>query len=107
MATTSSIDTTNFTFDPDGMDDHLHMASSVRKKVTERYQFIDDDNMRMIITLDDPTFSDAGRSRTRSCSPETPRNRGAGWSFVRCRRRRGERWSSRIRATNIRTRKIE
>ena len=31
------VETTNFTFDPDGMDDHLHMASSVRKKVTERY----------------------------------------------------------------------
>ncbi len=47
---------TNFTFDPDGMDDHLHMASSVRKKVTERYQLIDDNTLRLIITLDDPTF---------------------------------------------------
>ena len=25
------IESTNFTFDPDGMDDHLHMASLVRK----------------------------------------------------------------------------
>jgi hypothetical protein len=50
------IDTTNFAFDPDGMDDHLHMASSVRKKVTERYQLIDDNTLRVIITLDDPTF---------------------------------------------------
>ena len=52
------IETTNFTFDPDGigMDDHLHMASSVRKKVTERYHLVDDDTMRVIITLDDPTF---------------------------------------------------
>jgi hypothetical protein len=50
------IETTNFTFDPDGMDDHLHMASSVRKKVTERHQLIDDDTMRVIITLEDPTF---------------------------------------------------
>lgn len=49
-------ETTNFTFDPDGMDDHLHMATSVRKKVTERYQLIDDDTIRLIITLDDPTF---------------------------------------------------
>ena len=48
--------TTNFTFDPDGMDDHLHMASSVRKKVTERYHIIDEDTMRLIITLEDPTF---------------------------------------------------
>src|SRR5262249_33058341 len=48
--------TTNFTFDPDGMDDHLHMASSVRKKVTERYHIIDENTMRLIITVDDPTF---------------------------------------------------
>jgi hypothetical protein len=48
--------TTNFTFDPDGMDDHLHMASSVRKKVTERYHMVEDDVMRLIITLEDPTF---------------------------------------------------
>ena len=32
------------------------MASSVRKKITERYQLIDDTNLRVIITLDDPTF---------------------------------------------------
>jgi len=50
------IETDHFTFDPDGMDDHLRMASSVRKKVTERYRMIDDDNMRLIITLEDPTF---------------------------------------------------
>ncbi len=48
--------TDHFTFDPDGIDDHLHMASSVRKKTTERYQLIDDDNLRLIITLEDPTF---------------------------------------------------
>ena len=50
------VETTNFTFDPDGIDDHLHMASSVRKKVTERYQLIDEDNLRLIIILEDPTF---------------------------------------------------
>ena len=50
------IDTTHFTFDPDGLEDHLHMASSVRKKVTERYRLIDDNSMRLIITVDDPTF---------------------------------------------------
>jgi hypothetical protein len=50
------IETTHFTFDPDGIEDHLHMASSVRKKVTERYRLIDDNSMRLIITLDDPTF---------------------------------------------------
>jgi hypothetical protein len=50
------VETTNFTFDPDGIDDHLHMASSVRKKVTERYQAIDKDHLRLIITLEDPVF---------------------------------------------------
>src|SRR5947207_8408301 len=50
------VETTNFTFDPDGMDDHFHMASSVRKKVTERYHLIDENTMRLVITVDDPTF---------------------------------------------------
>jgi hypothetical protein len=50
------IETTNFMFDPDGLDDHLHMASSVRKKVTERYRLIDNETLRLIITVEDPTF---------------------------------------------------
>ena len=50
------IETDHFTFDPDGIDEHLHMASSVRKKITERYRLIDDNNLRLIITLEDPTF---------------------------------------------------
>ena len=50
------VETNRFTFDPDGIDDHLHMASSVRKKVTERYHRIDDDHLRIVITLEDPTF---------------------------------------------------
>jgi len=50
------IETTNFTFDPDGIDDHLHLASSVRKKVTQRYHLVDDETMRLIITLEDPLF---------------------------------------------------
>lgn len=82
------IETTHFMFDPDGIDDHLHMASSVRKKVTERYHNIDDTNLRLIITLEDPTF--LARPLTyglvmvkkpggpppsfRSCDPEVSRN---------------------------------
>jgi hypothetical protein len=50
------VETTNFTFDPDGIDDHLHMASSVRKKVTERYHLIEENLMRLVITLEDPVF---------------------------------------------------
>ena len=50
------VETTNFTFDPDGIDDHLHLASSVLKKVTERYHLIDDETMRLTITIEDPVF---------------------------------------------------
>jgi hypothetical protein len=73
--------TTNFTFDPDGIDDHLHMASSVRMKVTERYQTIDNDNIRLIITLDDPTFLTRPFTYSRLFTRGRPANRGAGWSF--------------------------
>ncbi len=82
------IETTHFTFDPDGLDDHLHMASSVRKKVTERYQFIDEDNVRLIITVEDPVFltrpftfarlqtrtPEALRARWVTCDAETARS---------------------------------
>ena len=80
------VQTTNFTFDPDGIDDHLHMASSVRMKVTERYQLIDDDNIRLIITLDDPTFLTRPFTYSRLFARSTTRNQGGGaggggWSF--------------------------
>jgi hypothetical protein len=82
------IETTNFTFDPDGTDEHLHMASSVRKKVTERYQLIDENNLRLIITLEDPTFLSrpftyamlqakkpgGAAPAWRACDPEVARN---------------------------------
>jgi hypothetical protein len=50
------VESTNYTFDPDGMDDHLHMASSVLKKMTERYHLIDENTMRITVTLEDPLF---------------------------------------------------
>ena len=50
------VESTNYAFDPDGIDDHSHMASSVLKKVTERYHIIDDDTMRITITLEDSLF---------------------------------------------------
>jgi hypothetical protein len=50
------VESTNYTFDPDGIDDHSHMASSQLKKVTERYHLIDPDTMRVTITLEDPLF---------------------------------------------------
>ena len=50
------VETTNFTFDPDGMDDHGHLATSVRKRLTERYTRTGPDTMEMAITLEDPLF---------------------------------------------------
>jgi hypothetical protein len=50
------VETTNFTFDPDGMDDHAHLPTSVRKRVVERYTLVNPDEMRIEITLEDPLF---------------------------------------------------
>lgn len=50
------VQTTNFTFDPDGLDDHLHLASSPRKKITERYKLIAPDRLTLTITHDDSLF---------------------------------------------------
>jgi hypothetical protein len=49
-------ETTNFTWDPEGIDDHLHFPSSTRKKVIERYRLLDDETMQITITLEDPVF---------------------------------------------------
>ena len=41
------VESTNFTWDPEGIDDHLHFPSSTRKKITERYKLSEsgfDDN---------------------------------------------------------------
>jgi hypothetical protein len=50
------VETTNFTFDPDGMDDHAHRPTSVRKRVIERYTVPEPDLMKIDITLEDPLF---------------------------------------------------
>lgn len=48
--------TTNFTFDTDGLDDHLHLPSSMRKKITERYKLTAPDKLTLMITQEDPLF---------------------------------------------------
>jgi hypothetical protein len=53
------IETHNFTWDPDGLDDHIHLAASTRKRVTERYGMIDDETMSIMITYEDPAFLNA------------------------------------------------
>ena len=50
------VETTNFTFDPDGFDDQAHIASSHLKTVTERYRSLGKDSVELQITIDDPIF---------------------------------------------------
>jgi hypothetical protein len=50
------VDTTNFTFDPDGWDDHSHLATSHRKHLIERYELTGPDEMTVTFTVDDPIF---------------------------------------------------
>lgn len=50
------IETTNFTFDPDGFEDHIHLPSSQLKKVTERYKKVNPDKLQLTITHEDPLF---------------------------------------------------
>jgi hypothetical protein len=50
------VETTNFTWDPDGYDDHSHVARSHMATWTERYSLIDADTMELAITVKDPLF---------------------------------------------------
>lgn len=50
------IETTNFTFDPDGLDDHGHLPSSPRKRLTERYTRTGPDSLEVEITYEDSLF---------------------------------------------------
>jgi hypothetical protein len=50
------VETTNLTWDPDGYDDHSHIARSHMAKFTERYTLKDKDSMELSITVDDPLF---------------------------------------------------
>jgi len=59
------VETTNFTFDPDGFDDQSHIATSHMKKVTERYKVAGKDPrtgkdfLEVEITVEDPIFLNA------------------------------------------------
>lgn len=50
------VDSTNFTFDPDGWDDHSHLVTSHRKHLIERYMLTGPDTMIVEFTVDDPIF---------------------------------------------------
>ena len=53
------VETTNFGFDPDGMDDQSHIATSHLKKQTERYKLLDPKTLEVEITVEDPIFFNA------------------------------------------------
>jgi hypothetical protein len=50
------VETTNFTWDPDGYDDHSHVARSHLATWTERYTLRGSDVMELSITVKDPLF---------------------------------------------------
>ena len=50
------LETANFTFDADGLEDHTHLPSSILKKVTERYKKIAPDKISVTVTYEDPLF---------------------------------------------------
>src|SRR5262249_200249 len=50
------IDSTNFVFEPDGLDDHLHFPSSPLKHVVERYHLTSDNDMKITAVIENPYF---------------------------------------------------
>lgn len=50
------VETTNFTWDPDGYDDHSHIARSHLATFMERYTMKDHNTMELAITVKDPLF---------------------------------------------------
>ena len=49
------VETTNFVFDITGFDDYNGIPSSQLKKVTERY-WVEEDELRLTLTVEDPLF---------------------------------------------------
>ena len=56
MAKSICVETTNFTFDPDGWDDQSQIATSHLKKLTERYRPTGPDAIEIEFTVEDPVF---------------------------------------------------
>jgi hypothetical protein len=50
------IETRNFTFNPDGLEDHIHVPSSAAKIVTERWHKIGPTRLDVTYTLEDKIF---------------------------------------------------
>jgi hypothetical protein len=50
------IETTNFTFNPDGLEDHTHVPSSAAKIVTERWKKLSPTRLDITYTVEDKLF---------------------------------------------------
>jgi hypothetical protein len=50
------VETANFTFDPDGLEDHIHVPSSAAKVVTERWHRLSPTRMDVTYTVEDKLF---------------------------------------------------
>jgi hypothetical protein len=50
------IESTNFPFSPDGIDDHLHIPSSAAKKITERWKKTSPTTLDVTFTIEDQVF---------------------------------------------------
>jgi hypothetical protein len=50
------IETTNFPFNPDGLDDHIHVPSSAAKKLTERWKKTSPTTLDVTFTQEDQVF---------------------------------------------------
>lgn len=62
------VTTTHFAFDITGFDDYNGIPSSSQKVVTERY-WLDDENLRLTLTLEDPMFLREPASYTTRWTP--------------------------------------
>ena len=71
------IETSNFTFNPDGIEDHTHVPSSAMKKVTERWTRLSGTRMDITYTIEDQLFLKTPYTFTwhyEKTDPPLPRN---------------------------------
>ena len=66
------VETANFTWDPDGLDDHGHLASSTRKRLTERYTRTGSESIQMEVTVEDSLFLSEPYTWVRELRPSGP-----------------------------------
>lgn len=67
------VETTNFTFDPNGIDPHANIPSSALKRIVERFSRVAPDRMRYVFTVEDPLFLKEPFTHTIEYRPATRR----------------------------------